>query len=248
MNTEDFSYFIERYISQEMTESERLWFLKEIEGNPQLKKEIELRMKTDELLRKQSVLSLRTKLSAIEHTRKEKIRSRSGMRLTIAKYAAVFAGIFIITSLILFTGRSLTSEQLVNQFYKEYAAPSGQRSASAEANSDYIIGLKYYNEHDYKNAATQFAKVLKTNPNDMQTHMLSGVSNMEEKRYNEAEQSFTTVIDDNNNLFIESARWYLALCYLKTEEKDKASGLLISIKNEGGFYSKDARKVLRKLN
>lgn len=81
----------------------------------------------------------------------------------------------------------------------------------------------------------------------MQAHLLSGVSNMEESKYVEAEKAFTTVIDDNNNLFIESAQWYLALCYVKTEEKDKASQLLMSIRNDGGIYSREAKKVLRKI-
>ena len=81
----------------------------------------------------------------------------------------------------------------------------------------------------------------------MQTHLLSGVSNMEVKQFNEARNSFTTVIDDNNNLFIESARWYLALCYVKTEDNNRAAQLLVSIKNDGGIYSKEARKVLRRL-
>jgi hypothetical protein len=37
------------------------------------------------------------------------------------------------------------------------------------------------------------------------------------------------------------------LCYVKTEEKERAAHLLSTIKNEGGLYSKDAKKVLRKL-
>jgi tetratricopeptide (TPR) repeat protein len=135
----------------------------------------------------------------------------------------------------------------VNQFYKSYEAPSSQRSSATEASTDYILGLQYYNAKDYRNAASQFAKVLERNPDDMQTHMLSGVANMEEKQYNDAKKSFTTVIDDNNNLYIESSRWYLALCYIKTEENSRASQLLISIRDDGGIYSKDAKKILRKL-
>jgi len=247
MKTKDFSYFIERYNSFEMTESERLWFLKEIEGNEQLKREVNLRRHTDEILKKQAVISLRTKLSDIDKNRQEGKRNSTIRRMAILKYAAVFAGAAVVTSLILFTGQTLTSEEIVNQFYKTYEAPSSQRSAASEANTDYILGLKYYNAQDYRNAASQFAKVLELNPDDMQIHLLSGVSNMEEKQYNEAKKSFTTVIGDNNNLFIESARWYLALCYVKTEENDRASQLLVSIRNNGGIYSKDAKKVLRKL-
>ena len=247
MKTRDFSYFIERYNAFEMTESERQWFLKEIEGNEQLKKETETRKHTDEILKRQSVMSLRTKLSDIDRIRFEKKKSRMFLRMNLLKYAAAFAGVGIITGLILFTGQTLTSEEIVSQFYESYEAPSAQRSAASEANTDYILGLKYYNEQDYRNAASQFAKVLESNPDDMQTHLLSGVSNMEVKQFNEARNSFTTVIDDNNNLYIESARWYLALCYVKTEDNNRAAQLLVSIKNDGGIYSKEARKVLRRL-
>ena len=247
MKTKDFSYFIERYNSLEMSESERQWFLMEIEGNEQLKKEVYLRRQTDDILKKQDIMSLRSKLSEIDRNRLERKKRSTLSRMMILRYAAMFAGVVVVTSLILFSGQSLTSEEIVSKFYKTYEAPSAQRSATSETNPDYILGLKYYNDKDYSNAASQFAKVLESNPYDMQTHMLSGVSNMEEKQYNEAKKSFNTVIDDNNNLFIESARWYLALCYVKTEDNERASQLLVSIKNDGGLYSKDAKKVLRRL-
>ena len=247
METRDFSYFIERYNSFEMTGAEKQWFLKEMENNVQLKREVELRRQTDEILKKSDVISLRLKLSDLEKSKQERLRTRTTRRSSVLKFAAVFAGAAVITSLILFSGKTLSSEEIIDRYYLSYEAPSARRSLAYEANTDYILGLKYYNAHDYKNAASQFAKVLEINPDDMQTHILSGVSNMEDKKYNEAERSFTTVIDDNNNLFIESAAWYLALCYVKTEERDKAHEMLVSIRNEGGIYSRDAKKVIRKL-
>lgn len=247
MKTRDFSYFIERYNSFEMTEAEKLWFLKEMEDNENLKREVELRKQTDEILKKSDVISLRLKLSQLEKNRQERLKTSTLRRSSVLKFAAVFAGAAVIASLLLFSSRTLTSEEIIDRYYLSYEAPSAQRSLPYEANTDYLLGLKYYNAHDYKNAAFQFAKVLEINPDDMQTHMLSGVSNMEDKRYSEAEKSFITVIDDNNNLFIESASWYLALCYVKTEERDKAQEMLVSIMNEGGFYSRDAKKVIRRL-
>lgn len=247
MKTKDYSYFIERYISCEMTESEKQWFIKEMQGNEELRREVDLRKKSDEIIKKQTILSLRKKLADIENNRLQREKTAIVRRMALLKYASVFAGAALITSLILFTGNTLTSEEIVNQFYKTYEAPSSQRSSDSNTNTDYILGLKYYNAQDYRNAAYQFAKVLEKNPDDMQTYLLSGVSNMEEKRYSDAKRSFNTVIDDNNNLYIESAKWYLALCYLKTEENTKASQLLVSINKEGGLYSKKAKKILRKI-
>jgi hypothetical protein len=71
MKTIDFSYFIERYNAGEMSESEKQWFLKELEGNEKLRNEVNLRKRTDEILKNQNVMSLRNKLSEIENRRKE---------------------------------------------------------------------------------------------------------------------------------------------------------------------------------
>ena len=242
----DMSKFIERYISNEMTDSEKKWFLKEVDGNEVLQKEIELRMQTDTILKRAGTIDLRNKLSNLE---KERLRRARNYTSFVLKYAATFVGIAILTTgIYLFMNNyHFTNNELSDRFFKSYEAPIAQRSSAYIENYDYILGLQYYNSRDYKNAAIQFSKVLEKNPNDMQTHLLTGVSNMEEKRYPEAESSFKTVIDHNNNLFVEPATWYLALCYLKTEETDKATKLFTKIKNDGGYYSSDAKKIMRKI-
>ena len=53
MKTIDFSYFIERYNAGEMSEAEKQWFQKELEGNENLRKEVYLRKNTDKVLKNQ---------------------------------------------------------------------------------------------------------------------------------------------------------------------------------------------------
>jgi len=55
------------------------------------------------------------------------------------------------------------------------------------------------------------------------------------------------VIDDNKNLYIDHAQWYLALCYIKTDENQKAAEQLAIIEKSKSIYRKDARKILRSL-
>ena len=62
MKTIDFSHFIERYIAGEMGEEERAWFERELLDNENLRSEVELRRKTDMVLKNQDVVSLRNKL------------------------------------------------------------------------------------------------------------------------------------------------------------------------------------------
>jgi TolA-binding protein len=248
MKTIDFSYFIERYNAGEMSEAEKLWFQKELSGNQKLRNETTLRKQSDEILRRQNAISLRNKLSEIEKRRNQAVKPvKNTGKLTIVKYAAVVAGLVLIGSITLIPSKKLNRESIMKEYYRPYEPPRGQRSAQSETNTDFTLALEFYNTHDYDKAAALFSKILEERPNDMQTTLLNGVSNFEEKKYPEAKQSFGKVIDNKDNLYIDQAQWYLALCYLNTNETEKAKQLFKIIVNEEGIYKNDARKIIRGL-
>ena len=248
MKTIDFSYFIERYNAGEMNDAEKQWFLKELDGNPGLREEVELRERTDDVLKTHDIIGLRNKLSEIEKSRKSLIPSKTtGKRLPIS-IAAAIAGLIIISSITFFETRHITNDEIINQYYKSYDGVSISRSSQTAASNDYSTGLEYYNIHDYKNAALYFSKSLNIDPENMESTMLYGTSSFEVNNYPEAQRSFTKVIDNNNNLFLEDAEWYLALCYVRTNDMKKASDELKVIKNSRSIYSKNAAKILRQIH
>jgi TolA-binding protein len=248
MKTNDFSYFIERYNAGEMSETEKIWFEKELEGNEELRNEVFLRKRTDTILKNQNVISLRNKLSAIESQRKEaKKASKVSNKSVYMRSAAAVAALVIIGGITLYSGKNLNSEKVMERYYKTYEPPTTQRSVSSGTDADFSLALEFYNTHDYGQAAILFNKILASKPNDMQTVLLVGISNFEEKKYPEAKQSFGRVIDDKDNLYIDQAKWYLALCYLNTNETAKAKQLFSQIGEQDGIYKKDAKKILRGL-
>ena len=99
MKTIDFSYFIERYNSGEMSDDELIWFQKEIDGNDKLRNEIILRKHTDEAIRNQNIIALRKKLSEIEKQREINISVRTKKRTVYLKYAAAVTALIIIGSI-----------------------------------------------------------------------------------------------------------------------------------------------------
>jgi tetratricopeptide (TPR) repeat protein len=248
MKTIDFSYFIERYNTGEMNEAEKTWFFKELENNEKLREEVELRKKTDYVLKNNNVILLRNKLSEIERKRAAEKPVKNPARRTIMRYAAIIAGFILVGSITLyFNGRRLTTDEILDRFYKSYEVTSPSRSQQAILNSDYSTAIEYYNIHDYRNAALYFSKVLSNDTRYMESVMLNGISNFEIKNYPEAKNSFIKVIDNDDNLFIEDAQWYLALCYLRTDERGKAVEQLKAIINSESIYKKDARQILRKM-
>jgi tetratricopeptide (TPR) repeat protein len=248
MKTIDFSYFIERYNAGEMDEAEKQWFRKELNDNEKLRKEVELRSRTDTILKNQDLMNLRNKLHSIEKRREEIIHTRKpGRRLGI-KYAAAIAGFLIIGSIALLSNRKLTSDEIMNRYYKPYEPASSLRSNELVVNRDYNLALEYYNIHDYRNAVVYFNKVLENEPGNMHSALLNGISNFEIENYPVATSYFLKVINDNNNYYIDHAQWYLALCYIKTDERLKAIEQLAIIEKSKTIYRKDAKKILKSLN
>ncbi len=246
MKTIDFSYFIERYNAGEMSDPEKQWFLKELEGNKKLQNEVILRKQTDDILRTQNVTSLKSKLAEIERKRAVPVSSKNYVKVGYLKYAAV-AVVLILIGIGTFPGKNLSNEEIINRYSKLYQAPTGQRSVQAGTDADYSLALEFYNVHEYRKAAILFTKVVENNPKDMQSTFLNGISNYEDSKYPEAKRSFGIVIGNNNNLFIDQAEWYLAFCYLRTNEREKARQQFEAIKQENGIYSKEAKNILSKI-
>jgi tetratricopeptide (TPR) repeat protein len=247
METIDFSSYIEKYIAGEMSNTERRWFEKELEGSEILRKEVELRKKTELILRNMDHLSLRGKLSEIERERAypgKKVRKGVPAYL---KYAAVISLIVAIGTLTYQPWSGMSNEEVVSKYYRSYEPPTARRSGGAETNTMFSMALELYNAQNYDKAAQLFSKVIENNPKDMQSMLLNGVANFETSNYPQAKQSFNKVIDDNNNLFIDQAEWYLALCFIKTGEIEKAKIRLTAIKAGEGIYRSEAKDILRKL-
>jgi len=247
MKTIDFSYFIERYNAGEMNEAEKAWFYNELGGNKNLRDEVSLRQKADMVIKDHDIIQLRNKLSAIEKRRAETLSGNGNRKHMPLTRAAVFAGIILAGSLAFIGTRNLTTEEILDRFYNSYEVTANLRSAEVQVNTAYTTAMEYYDTRDYRGAAQYFSKVLPGDPKYMQSTMLYGVSAFEEKNFPAAKQSFTEVINNNDNLYLEDAHWYLALCYLKTGEKVRAVDELTYIKKSGNIYSNDARKILRRI-
>ena len=93
---------------------------KEVDGNENLRQEIELRRKTDAALKSRDLMNLREKLNTIENARKEQKQvSRSGKR--VLKYSIMIAGIIIVAgSLTLFNGKKMSNDEIMDHYYKPY--------------------------------------------------------------------------------------------------------------------------------
>lgn len=246
MNPGKYTSYIEKYLGGEMDSAEELWFRKEIEGNDDLYKEIELRQKTENFLRDQPIIDLRRKLASIESNRARKVSETIKPEWkSILRYAAAACLLIIAGTFVFFNDYHQDNDKIIEKYYKPYKVTSASRTGLSETSRDYDLAIDFYNNHDYKNAAIYLGKVVIDEPGNMHSALLNGVAGFENGDYEEAKRSLQMVIKDNNNLYIDHARWYLALCYVKTNEYNSAIELLVASMDSGNIYRKKAGQVLR---
>lgn len=243
MKTIDYSYFIERYHAGEMDQTEKIWFEKELQGNKSLQNEVLLRKKTDIILERQDIISLRNKLASIEKTRKEEMAKSGKLKTPRFKYAAVVTGLVVIGSMFFFSFNTQSPARLYNDYYRTYNYPDNSRAAG----TSFDEAINYFNNKEFGKALAGFQSYLKYNPGSSKIVFLSGVSYMELKNFPDAEVSFNNVLNKEVSLYTEDATWCLAMCYLATEEKTMARNHLQIIAKSDSKYKYSARKILRHL-
>lgn len=247
MKTINVNNTIENFLGGTAGRAEAEWLNDEMKKNPALVREVNLRRKTDEILANREVIDLRAKLAVIEI----KKRSSAAMRKTMlktAKYAAALALLAVVTSalyLLLRPGES--AEELFSANYTRYESPGAARSAVSSGNTLMENAIASYAARDYEKAITFLEQVIVSERDNIESVFMHGVANMEISNYPKASGSFSEVIEHNDNLFLEDASWYLGLCYMMTENTDKAVKQFEAIAASKSRYSRQAARLARKL-
>ncbi len=239
---------IEDFISGSLEGEELEMFQAELNENTDLKAEVALRRNIDLAVGEKDVLSLRDKLQNVQHDVKNKeIKSlipdtkvqqmnwwRAGVAVAVILFA--FAGIF--------RNEFGNINHTYNQYYEQPEwAP--QRSVTSDlgflqqANGYFVNG-------EYEQALLLYDKAIKENDEKFVFQFYKAASLQNLEKFEEAIPEYSKVIEHGDNMFVEEAEWYKALCYLKLERKDMAKEQLLAIINRNGYYAGDAKAILRK--
>lgn len=248
----DYSGFIEKYLNETMEKDELKWFREEMEMNPSLSDEVQMHRDIGDAILNEETLEFRAQISSLFDKREpvskpETSRAISiphSVRVAVASFAAL---IMIGTGLYMYTHRTIPADKLFEMYYEPYDGLMNVRSSNNEVANILVSAMHKYENKEFESALLLFETALATDMNNIPSRFYSGISYMATERFSIAETTFNKVIDQNDNLFIEQAEWYLSLCYLKTGEKGKARELLNTIAKTEGYYSRPARNLARNL-
>jgi TolA-binding protein len=254
---------IDAYLDGELTGSELSAFTRELEHNPELASEVELHKdvnkflykKADELKKREDLNRMHEefmksrsekennqKVSSLKHAKKQK---KIFYYIAAAASVVIFVGLFFILK-----QSSYTNQKLFTAYYKPYEVSTttrGGRIDTVDSHTLYNKAITEYEALQFSKAAKYFEQFVQTDSTNYEAYFLLGISYIETDNIKGAIQSFLRIINSEESLYEDNARWYLGLCYLKNDEVQKASEQFCFLVNTKAFCSIQASEILEKL-
>ncbi|WP_075344246.1 tetratricopeptide repeat protein [Tenacibaculum agarivorans] len=267
----DYTNKIEKFLTKEMDEQERLEFLKELETNAELKDAIaiysSMRSIYDDEDWELSTLDkkdprLTTSLDFLQSEKGKQIaaviqqekdtyfaeipKQQKGIRKMIITFGSI-AAIFIIG---FFLSKNFTTASNF-ELYSDYKNNWEELpSLTVRGNADTLTEVEtLFKQQNYAKASELLEHYLKNNTNSLDPQLLlySGILQLELNKNEEAIETFTTLLQ-SNTLDAYKAHWYLALSYLKLDNTASAKQELQKIvSTNSNFKYKEAQELLEEI-
>ena len=104
--------------------------------------------------------------------------------------------------------------------------------------------MELFSKGNNKKALSRLHVILETYPDDINANFYAGLCYYNLKEYEGAFSSFEKCIDSKYINFSEEAQWYMAKSLLAAGSVEKGQEILKKIKTAGGFYAKQAEKLI----
>jgi len=240
---------IERYLSDDMTYAEKKTFEKEIVVNPELAAEYKLTLSVEDAIRQDDILDFRKKLLM---ARKEALQKKTPVPVVrIHRYKAwyIAASVLLLLSAGGFWYLSDSDPSSADKLFRKYYSAQSMIDVTRSGDANMVEAIIRYQEKDYSGAAVLFSQILRNDPENHAGWFYYGISCIETSQFMEAEDAFMIIINQDQNLYVEHAHWYLALAYLKSNQMEKARLKLEYIAADPeNFHRRDAQHLLNKLS
>jgi len=238
---------IERYICDEMSIGERFEFEETLKDDPEFAADFNLNKKVNNAL---EIMALEMKLNEIyEETFSGKKFKKIIFRPELVKWVvAASVALLLVSSgaVYFFTNNKVTGDSLYSNYYETFQDSPDHYFLK---NSSLAEAKKRYQEKNYGDALILLGNLPDSITIEDEKILYSGLTYMELGRFEDAIGRFELMQTGDNyySFFQPNAKWYLALCYLKTGNYSKAKKVLESIVNDKGYNYKEAGKILKKL-
>jgi tetratricopeptide (TPR) repeat protein len=238
---------IEQYLANEMAPPERAAFRKELQESQELADELKFSQTIDSALIRDDIIELRRKLIAAINAGRAVKEEVPVVRMNTRKWwyaaASVLALCAVAATLYLQTPRTVSNDSLFSQYYN-----SENIIDQTRGDQNIVEAVIKFQQKDFKTASVLFKSILDKDNSNIALWFYYGISNIETQNFENSIKAFKTIIEQNDNLYVEHAEWYLGLCYLKSNQKQKAIDQFgVVAANPDNFHHKEAKDILDKM-
>lgn len=243
-NTEQ---LIEDYLLNRLNPQQRMEFENRLSNDKQLSQQLKLRQLAFKGARSAGRDRLKKRLQNIHKdvnviTPPAKVRRLWPM---IASIAAAIA-LLIVGGTLFFSGSGSSPQELYAQNYQAY--PLSLASRGGEKELQLAQANQLYKNKDYQAALPIIETLLTTDSKNARLLLGAGICNLELERLEQARSHFLAIIAANDLRLQDTARWYLALSYLKDGQVAPARAQLETIvKNPQAGKYQNAKELLNAL-
>jgi TolA-binding protein len=243
-----------KYLNGELTGDEKLAYETELSTNKDAQKTKKLIEEIYAALKNEEHIKLIENLEMAKNTYKNeeesgRVENKPQRNLFLGKKFLLAAGVALllaISSLVYIYNSGNTNDKIFASYYFKYESDVITRSIN-NTSEELIIAIQLYDRGNYNEAITKLDGILKKDYSNAPAHFFLGVSYIETKEYGKAIESLKNVIKLNDSAFNEHASWYLALCFIKTNQNGLATPILKQIALNNSFYKLNARDLLKSL-
>ncbi|WP_321372969.1 tetratricopeptide repeat protein [uncultured Draconibacterium sp.] len=225
-------------------------FSAELKENTDLMAEVNLRENINGAVAEVDIMALRQKLKdARSESEKKEVKSIVMPRFEIGSTKFWRSSVAVVLVLVGLLGAMKMNTNTLDNTYDKYFESTTWASERSVSNTvDIIQQAKVHFQKNEFQEVIDLLNVATVNPDEkFVTQFYKGLSYQNINEYPKAVTAYSDVIDHANNMFIEEAEWYKALCYLKMDKKAEAKKELLAVIDRKGHFEKDAKAVLRKL-
>lgn len=239
---------IEDFLDGNLLGDELDLFLKQKEQEQDFANEIDLRLEVNQSLKDKGLFELREILDKQKNDffiRDPFHSFRKDLLKTWHLAAASFSLILVVGGLwYILSNKPYSTEKLVTKYYKPAHPIQQVRSVEISSGDALSEAFKHYKNNDFNHALKYFNSL----DNQITAKFYSGVCYIELEEFDRAIESFTFVVNDKDNLFVEQADWYLGLIYLMNNQRQLAISQFELIGNGDSYYASQAEEIIKYLN
>ena len=238
------SDLIDRYLKNQMEDSERLNFEEKMASDPELANEVSLQKSILNGIDFHFDQELKQKLQKEEAQFEgpaengKKINLWIGLAIAAVVVIAFFA-------YILAGSQQPAYDELYYSHYSPY--PNITDPIARDDINDAQSPMQLYESGDFQNAAGLLAEQLAQNPDDPQIKFYYAQAILANDEFNEAYEIFETLASDTTHAFTGPALWYQSLIDIKENRIDRAKSILQQLIKYHRDYTKRGNDLLSAL-